>query len=320
MRYVILLLAAAASVLNAAPAHADFGEQLFKLLPSDGVADDRFGVSVAISGTTAIVGACHDDDNGTDSGSAYLFDTTTGQQIAKLLPSDGEEDDWFGLSVAISGTTAIVGAYRDDDNGYDSGSAYLFDTTTGQQIAKLLASDGTVGDSFGWSVAISGTTAIVGAYYDNDNGSDSGSAYLFDTRTGQQIAKLLPSDGAADDYFGYSVAISGTTAIVGAYGDDDNGNKPGSAYLFDTTTGQQVAKLLPSDGALGDYFGISVAISGTTAIVGAHYDDDNGHGSGSAYLFDTITGQQVAKLLPSDGAAEDRFGWSVAISGTTAIV
>jgi hypothetical protein len=305
--------------ITAGMAQAGVGDQLAKLLASDGAgaAGDNFGFSVSISGTTAIVGAYLDDDNGTESGSAYLFDTVTGLQIAKLLPSDGAEGDQFGFSVSISGTTAIVGARLDDDNGSQSGSAYLFDTVTGLQIAKLLPSDGAAYDRFGISVSISGTTAIVGA---DDTGSQSGSAYLFDTVTGLQIAKLLPSDGAAGDSFGSSVSISGATAIVGAWGDDDNGTSSGSAYLFDTVTGLQLAKLLPSDGAANDFFGTSLSISGTTAIVGASGDDDNGAGSGSAYLFDTVTGLQIAKLLPSDGAAYDRFGISVSISGTTAIV
>ena len=319
LRRLMPLLATAAFILSPAAAQADLGDQLFKLLPNDNAAGDWFGFSVAISGTTAIVGALQDDDNGNNSGSAYLFDTTTGQQIAKLLPDDGAAGDGFSR-VAISGTTAVVGARGDDDNGPNSGSAYLFDATTGWQIAKLLPNDGAAGELFGASVATSETTAIVGAWGDDDNGFTSGSAYLFDTTTGQQIAKLLPDDGAAGDWFGISVAISGATAIVGAYRNDDNGPTSGSAYLFDTTTGQQIAKLLPDDGASGDYFGYSVAIGGTTAIVGARHDDDNGADSGSAYLFDTASGRQIAKLLPNDGAAGDGFGISVAISGTTAIV
>ena len=315
-----LLAAGASMVLSTAPAYADLGDQLFKLLAKDGAMSDNFGLSVAISGDIAIVGARLDDDNGGNSGSAYLFDTTTGQQIAKLLPNDGATGDQFGRSVAISGATAIVGAVYDDDSGGFSGSAYLFDTTTGRQIAKLLADDGAAEDFFGASVAISGATAIVGAWLDDDNGTASGSAYLFDTTTGQQIAKLLPNDGATNDFFGHSVAISGTTAIVGSHADDDNGSSSGSAYLFDTATGQQIAKLLPEDGAADDWFGFSVAISGTTAIVGAFLDDDNGPESGSAYLFDTTTGKQIAKLLPDDGAADDRFGFSVAIKGATAMV
>ena len=328
MRHLTLLLAAAALVLSTTAAYADLGDQLAKLLPDDGAAEDRFGVSVAISGATAIVGAQLDDDNGENSGSVYLFDTTTGRQIAKLLPDDGAIDDEFGWSVAISGPpgkeVAIVGAWGDDNNGTNSGSAYLFDTTIGQQIAKLLPNDGAVNDHFGVSVAISGATAIVGADRDDDNGAISGSAYLFDITTGRQIAKLLPNDGAGGDRFGVSVAISGATAIVGAYHDDDNGENSGSVYLFDTTTGVQIAKLLADDGAADDWFGLSVAISGAPgeelAIVGAHLDDDNGDRSGSAYLFDTTTGRQIAKLLADDGAAINHFGFSVAISGATAIV
>jgi hypothetical protein len=291
-----------------------------KILAGDGAASDNFGTSVGISGTTAIVGAFFDGDNGFLSGSAYLFDTTTGAQSAKLTASDGAAEDFFGGSVGVSGTTAIVGAQDDDDNGSGSGSAYLFDTTTGAQIFKLTAGDGAAQDGFGSRVATSGTTAIVGAYLDDDNGSSSGSAYLFDTTTGTQSAKLTASDAAAGDWFGGSVGISGTTAIVGAIRDDDNGLVSGSAYLFDTTTGTQLAKLTASDAAAGDLFGGSVAISGTTAIVGANGDDDNGTDSGSAYLFDTTTGNQLFKLTASDGAAQDRFGGSVAISGTIAIV
>ncbi len=128
MRSLMPVLAGAALVLFATSAQADLGDQLFKLLPNDGAAYDHFGVHVAISGTTAVVGARSDDDNGTDSGSAYLFDATTGTQLAKLLPNDGAAHDLFGHSVAISGATAIVGTPGDDDNGGEtSGSAYFFD-------------------------------------------------------------------------------------------------------------------------------------------------------------------------------------------------
>lgn len=303
-------------------------EQTFKLLPGDGEAGDQFGVSVAISGTTGnevtVIGTHHDDDNGSNSGSAYLFDATTAQQIVKLLPADGEADDQFGYSVGISiqleNEVAIVGAYGDDDNGTDSGSAYLFNTIIGEQIFKLLPSDGAEGDKFGYSVAISGDTAIVGARYDDDNGNDSGSAYLFDTTTGIQIAKLMPTDGAANNYFGWAVAISGNKCIVGALQDDDNGTNSGSAYIFDTATGQQIAKLLPTDGSQEANFGSSVAISGNTAIIGASGDIGNGLTTGAAYIFNASTSQQIVKLIPGSGFSNDQFGYSVAIRGTMAVV
>ena len=294
--------------------------QEIKLLASDGAVDDSFGISCALSDTTAIVGAYEGDGNVPDSGAAYLFDATTGAELAKLTASDGEFNDYFGQSVAISGDKVIVGASFNDDSGFSSGSAYLFDSTTGAQLAKLIASDGAGGDWFGWSVDISGDTAIIGAPHDDNIFPNCGSAYLFDTTTGAQIAKLSASDREPEDQFGISVAISGNIAIIGAFGDDDLGNSAGSAYLFDITTGAELAKLTASDGAAGDAFGQEVDVSGTTAIVGAYPDDDNGTDSGSAYLFDTSTGAQIAKLTASDGASSDRFGFSVAISGTTAIV
>ena len=308
--------------------HAQISE--FKIIASNGAVDDEFGHSVSISGDYAVVGAHFDDDNGSASGSAYVFKRTgtSWTQEAKLLPSDGAADDVFGQSVFISGDYAFVGARGDDDNGSLSGSAYVFKRTgtTWTEESKLLASDGAIGDFFGESVSISGDYAVVGAWADDDNGSVSGSAYVF-KRSGTswaQEAKLLPSDGAAEDRFGASVSISGDYAVVGAWSDDDNGNLSGSAYVFKRsgTSWAQEAKLLPSDGAAEDLFGLSVSISGDYAVVRNAGDDDNGSNSGSAYLFKRsgTSWAQEAKLLASDGAAEDLFGYSVSISGDYAVV
>lgn len=310
------------SVIALAPAtvRASTAEQRAKLTPSDAWTTIQFGTDVAISDNIAIVGTLGNYANGIRSESAYLFDVTSGSQLAKLVPTDGESTDLFGASVGISGNTAIVGAYYDDVYGTDSGSAYVFDTASGSQLAKLVPSDGQAGDQFGGTVAISGNIAIVGAPLDDGNGSNSGSAYLFDVASGAQIAKLLPNDGESSDFFGESIAISGNIAIVGASGDDDNGSSSGSAYLFDATSGSQLAKLMPSDGAKDDFFGWSVAISGNMAIVGAWYDEVNGSTSGSAYVFDVATGVQLAKLTPSDASISDRFGTSVGISGNWVVV
>jgi WD40 repeat protein len=305
----------------AGPAYADTQlNETRKLTASDGVASDFFGVSVAVSGNTAIVGAWGDDDLGTSAGSAYLFNVTTGSQVAKLHGLDTAAGDAFGNAVAISGGIGIIGASQDDDAGTSSGSAYLFDVSTGNQLFKLTALDAAVGDQFGRSVAISGGVAIVGAFTDDDAGTSSGSAYLFDVTTGNQIAKLTASDAARGDFFGSTVAISGDTAIVGAGQNSEAGGSSGAAYLFDVTTGNQIAKLTALDAAPGDQFGGSVAISGNIAIIGAEFDGDSGNDSGSAYLFDVNTGNQLFKLTASDGAAGDRFGTAVAISGNIAIV
>ncbi|MDX1962407.1 MAG: FG-GAP repeat protein [Pirellulales bacterium] len=318
-RSISVLILAVASVILSVPAQAGW-DQAFKLKPSDGAVNDEFSNSVALSGNTALVGNWLDDDNGSASGSAYLFNTTTGAQITKLTPADGAIGDYFGHSVALSGNTALVGSPYDEDNGFGSGSAYLFNATTGAQLAKLKPADGAMGDGFGGSVALSGNTALVSSRFDGDNGLNSGSAYLFNATTGTQLAKLLPADGATGDRFGLSVALSGNTALVGSFQDDDNGSESGSAYLFDATTGAQLAKLKPSDGAVDDEFGYSVALSGNTALIGSYQDDDNGDASGSAYLFNATTGAQIAKLLPVDGAARDYFGYSVALSGNIALV
>ncbi|MCK5113789.1 MAG: FG-GAP repeat protein [Phycisphaerae bacterium] len=260
--------------------------ETFKLTASDAAADDYFGSQLAISGNTAIVGAWGNDDKGDMSGSAYLFNATTGEEITKLTASDAAKNDYFGLSVAISDNTAIVGAPYNDGAWSRTGSAYLFDTTTGNQIAKLTASDAVKLGDFGISVAISGNVAIVGAHGDDQAGSYSGSAYLFNATTGEEIAKLVASDMAEGDRFGCSVAISGNTAIVGAYLDDDGGYNSGSVYLFDITTGEEIGKLTASDAAVDDYFGSPVAISDNIAIVGAWRNDDAGESSGSAYLYE----------------------------------
>ena len=316
-----------------------------KPIASDGAASDYFGRSVAVSGDILVVGANYDDDNGSASGSAYVFARNQGGtnnwgQVAKLTASDGAASDWFGISVAISGDTIVVGAYGDDDKGSWSGSAYVFARNQGGadnwgQVTKLTASDGAANDHFGLSVSVSGSTLVVGARFDDDNGTNSGSAYVFVCNQGGidnwgQLTKLTAGDAAADDHFGRAVSISGDTVVVGADGDDDNGDSSGSAYVFARNQGGadnwgQVAKLTASDGALHDVFGASVSISSDTVVVGAGGDDDNGDSSGSAYVFARNQGGidnwgQVAKLTANDGASDDSFGTSVSISSDTVVV
>ena len=230
----------------------------------------------------------------------------------------------FGYSLATSAGRAIVGAPFDDDSGLDSGSAYVFDgSDSWRQLAKLIALDEAAGDQFGYSVAISGDLAIVGAWGNDDDGSASGSAYIFDRSTGwSQIAKLTASDAERGDEFGYSVAINGNLAVVGARLERDGGSASGAGYVFDGSTGwDQVTKLTASDAAANDQFGTSVAISGDLAIVGAPGDRDDGPDSGSAYLFDGSTGwDQIAQLTASDAGRGDEFGYSVAIGDDVALV
>jgi hypothetical protein len=304
-----------------------------KLLASDGEAYDLFGYSVDIWGDTVVIGVYQDDDNGDGSGSAYVFqfDGSTWVQRAKLLASDGAENDRFGWSVAIYDDTVVIGAYQDDDNGDGSGSIYIFapnevDANDWDQLFKLLASDGADYDAFGNSVDIYDDTVVIGAYWDDDKGKESGSAYIFKFNGSNwtQEAKLIASsDGDTSDFFGDSVGISGDTVAIGAYGYDDHGQNSGAAYIFrfDGSIWVKEARLLASDGAAYDYFGSSVSILDDIVVIGA-VGGNNPYDSGSAYVFhfDGSTWVQQAKLLASDGEDHDQLGNSVGIFGNTAVI
>ena len=271
------------------------------LADADGAVGDSFGFTVSVSGPIIVVGAGWDDDAGTNSGSAYVFeksDDGTWAQTAKLVADDAAAGDSFGFTVSVSGSTVVVGAWLDDDAGSsDSGSAYVFeksDDGTWAQTAKLVAADAAAGDRFGVSVTVSGSTIVVGAYMDHSgsNSGNSGSAYVFEkSDDGQwaQAAKLVADDAAAGDQFGISVSVSGSTVVVGARQDDDDAaSNSGSAYVFeksDDGTWAQAAKLVADDGAAEDWFGESVSVSGSTVVVGAWQDDDDGSDSGSGYIW-----------------------------------
>ena len=237
---------------------------------------------------------------------------------------DPTTSDFFGISVAVDGTTAVVAAYLYDPGGIDgAGTAYIFDTATGALLATLNNPDPTTNDLFGFSVSVSGTIAVVGAYGDAPGGvSLAGTAYIFDTASGALITTLNNPDPTINDRFGFSVSVSDTTAVVGAYGDTPGGiSGAGTAYVFDTATGALITTLNNPDPTMNDLFGISVAVNGTTAVVGATWDDPGGIAdAGTAYVFDTTTGALIATLDNPAPATNDQFGSSVAVEGTTAVI
>ena len=208
-----------------------------KLTANDAAGFNLFGLSVAISDDTIVVGAQLDDNFGSNSGSAYVFNRfgTSWSQQAKLTANDAAEEDQFGRSVAISGGSIVVGTPQDDDAGNLSGSAYVFNRsgTTWTQQAKLTANDAAEEDQFGYSVAISGDSIVIGAIGNDDAGNLSGSAYVFNRsgNTWPQQTKLTSNDAAEGDRFGYSVAISGDTIVVGARLDDDEENASGLSLI-----------------------------------------------------------------------------------------
>ena len=298
-----------------------------KLTAFDGEAEDYFGWSVSVSGDVCVIGARGDDDNGDASGSAYVyrFDGSDWVYEAKLVASDGQVRDLFGWSVSVRGDVCIVGAKSDSDNGVGSGSAYIFRYDGGEWIEeqKLTASDADFWDNFGVCVSMNTDVCLVGAL---GNDSYAGAAYVFRYTEPNwvQEAKLVAFDRAENDYFGESVAIDAGVCIVGAVGDDDDGDQSGSAYVFrfDGANWIHEAKLTAYDATFYDLFGESVAINSNVCVVGAYLDGNGELYTGSAYIFRFEDPNWVAedKLTAFDAEADDFFGLSVSLDSGNAVI
>ena len=303
------------------------------LLAADGAAEDWFGHSLDVYGDTIIVGAPWDDDEVTDSGSAYIyrFDGSQWVQEQKLLAWDAGEGHLFGASVSIYEDVALVGAIYADDNGEDSGAAYVFryDGTEWVGEQKLLPDDGAEGDTFARSLDLADGVALIGAYLADANGVDSGAVYVFRFDGGDwvQEQRLLPDDVVADDRFGFHTDIAGDVIVADAF-TNDNGADSGAVYVFRFDGGEwvQEEKLLPDDGEAGDWFGGGLSLSQGSpqrVVIGARRDGDQGVRSGSAYVFRLDEGGwvQEQKLLAGEGGGpEALFGNAVSIEGETVVV
>jgi hypothetical protein len=274
--------------------NATTGVRFGQIFPAGAGLFEHYGQSLALDGTTAVVGAPFDDDNGRFAGAAYLMNASTNRLIAKVKPSDGVAEDFFGTSVDIQANLAIVG---EPGNGFEAGAAYLFNAATGAQLAKLEPSDGAIGDDFGSSVAIDGNYAVIGAR----SHSEYGAAYLFDISNPAapvELTKWLPDEFVrgfnSGSSFGISVDISGNVVIVGT--------RPlpgwwfGPAYLFHVKIGNQIARLLPAELSGAGDFGQNVAIEGRIAVVSAELDNPNGLTPGAVYLFHVPEPQSLPLL------------------------
>jgi hypothetical protein len=306
---------------------------------------DEFGTSIAIDGDTLVVGAKFEDGNNDDtlsSGAAYVFVKSNNIWVeqAYLTASNAINDSQFGIAVGISGNTIVVGSHKEDTTATDSGAVYVFTRSsniwTEQTILK--ASNPGLNDNFGSSVDIDGDTIVAGAYLedgaDDGNEDDAGAAYVFvGSGNSWTQQEYLQADNLENgDNFGVSVSISNDTIVVGANSEngDDSGlqDDSGAAYVFTraVTSWTQQDYLSASNAQDKDNFGISVAISADTIVVGAHLEDglDNGSqdSSGAAYVF-TRSGNfwnEQVKLKSDNTTASDLFGNSVAIDGDNIIV
>jgi len=317
-------------LVNTALATNLLQEQIKELLASDSSPHDDYGIIVALSVDTAVIGVPFDNTKSFNSGSAYIYTRSNGAWALQqqLLASDSAPGDQYGWSVALQGDTVLIGARFDDDKGFNSGSAYVYTRNAGvwTEQQKLTANDGAVNDQYGITISLAGDTVAIGAPFDDDNGFDSGSAYVYSLNAGMWTLqqKLTTSDGAPGDQYGWSVALEGDSALIGARFDDDKGFNSGSAYLYNLDAGAWVMKqkLIAADGAVNDQFGWSVALDDDTAVIGARFNDDTGINSGSAYVYTRSVGgwglQQ--NLTASDGAPGNQYSWAVALDGDTVII
>jgi hypothetical protein len=315
--------------------------QVAELTPSTRATNDWFGISIAISGNTVVVGDF--DANIENFGAVYVYiEPTSGwanmTQVAKLTPSDNGEG--FGTSVAISGNTVVVGAANTSNFNAPAagpGAAYVFVAPAGgwtnmTETAKLTASDGKPGDAFGDSVSISGNTIAVGAFFASDSSGNSfaGKAYAFVRPASgwsgnlNETAKLTASDSQLLNYMGASIATNGNTIVAGSYG---HNNFQGTAYVFAEPAGgwssmTQTGELTASDGSGSADFGFSSAISANTVVIGAV---NAAAGKGAAYVFvrpssGWMSMTQTAELRAPNAVSGDGFGQSAAISGNVVAI
>lgn len=279
----------------------------------DGVGGDNFGWATAVSGTTAILGAYGHDAG---AGAAYVFTGAPWTQQAELQATGGQPGDHFGEAVAMYGDTAAIGAPGSNSG---AGAVFIFGYSGGTwtQEAELTASDGQGGDSFGQALVLSGTKLIIGA---PSRGSSAGAAYVFtgSGATWTQDAQLTAPDAAPGDGFASAIALAGSTAVFGA----PQAGSGGAAYVFvgtGTAWSEQAELSQGVSGAAGDAFGYAVALTGSTAFIGA---PGRTVATGAVYLFSFQGGSwtQQATLAASDAQTGYKFGLSLAVSNTTALI
>ncbi len=296
-----------------------------EIISPNAQADGYFGNSVALSGTTIVVGAPYETAAGDlDAGHAYTFNAKTGALISTLTSPNAQTGGNFGTSVAVSGRTVVVGApYETAAGDLDAGHAYTFNAKTGALISTLTSPSAQGGGNFGTSVAVSGRTVVVGAVGETVSGDfAAGQAYTFNAKTGTLISTLSSPNAQTDGYFGTSVAVSGRTVVVGALLENASGYEyAGHAYTFNAKTGALISTLTSPNPQGRGVFGTSVAVSGTTVVVGAPFETAAGDlDAGHAYTFNARTGALISTLNSPNAQTDGYFGSSVAVSGTTVVV
>lgn len=300
--------------------NATTGSLAYTLNAPESYRYQRFGYSVAI-GSVIVVGTPYVNYG---NGAAYVFNSTTGALISTLTSPDPQEYGEFGLSVATSGNIAVVGAPFESSNGLTyAGNAYVFNAETGALITSLTSPNAQASGLFGQSVATNGKVAVVGAPYENSEDLRlAGNVYIFNAVSGNLNGNLSSPHAWENGLFGYSVAISGSSVVVGApFEESEDHEFGGNVYIFNSNSDVYLAGLTSPNPARFGYFGWSVAISGNVVAVGAYRESSNGHiHSGNAYTYNVRTGELIRTLTSHTEREFGHFGWSVAISGKVVVV
>ena len=293
-----------------------------KIVASDGQTDDRFGKNVVTTDNWVIVSANRDDDNGLNSGSvyAYYIDNDNFEEY-KIQPLDGTSDDYFGKSISIDNNWLAVGSVYDDENGIKSGSCYVFyfNGLNWIQHSKIIPSDGSPYDRFGYTVDIKNDILIVSAVYDDDFGNDSGSVYIYRkiNNVWEFEQKIFSPDIEEEDLFGLSLSIHDDIILASSVYDDDFGDNSGSVNSFVYTNSGWVhsQKILPSDGNEFDLFGNSIDQSDNILAIGSFYSDSDFNNSGSVYIYTKNDNffEFSLKIQAYDASLNDKFGQMVTV-------
>jgi FG-GAP repeat len=298
--------------------------EVAKLTASNAAPGDQFGDAVAMSADTILVGAeFADTAQGVDSGSVYVFERIGGvwQETDLLLAAGVQAGDTFGDTLAISGDLAVLSAEGDDSAAGGAGAVYVYERSGGVwgQVDKLISPTPSAGDAFGHACWISGTRIVVGAQADDDQGSNSGAAFIFERSGATWVfdAQLLAAGVGAGDRLGREVNLDGDLVVIGAEGDDDQGMDAGAAYLFEKSGGTwtEVAKLTASDGGAGALFGHAVGVGGGQVAVGAYFHAHSAVQDGAVYVYSKVGGNwsEVFEWTASDAAGGDVFGRAVSL-------
>ncbi|MCA9254237.1 MAG: hypothetical protein KDA33_01310 [Phycisphaerales bacterium] len=345
-----------------------------RILPEDGVANTWFGASLATDNLTLVVGACNTLYSTYGYGAAYIFERTGSgwRPLQKESASDGPPRFGFGRRVDVWNDTIAVAS--NSVSGTSNGAIVVYRKADDwRYVSDFTPTDGQWQDEFGYSVALAGDSVLAGAPRRNTTSIDGGSVYSFDLvplefdcntngvpdvcdiqlgdsvdcngngvpdacelaaqtsrdcngngqpdecePDGQNEIGVIPSPDAGAAYFGWTLAMCGTTAVIGV------SSNPARVHVYENFAAEWIPQtsLSPDDGDTGNGFGSVIAMDGDTVVVGAHYDDEAGEDSGAAYVFHRTDGEwsQVAKLMASDAMGDELFGRSVAVSGSMIVV